>query len=212
MMSKRHNDYLIGVFDDDNVVWESAKDEALCTFAAGVSRHGREGKETVFYYVNGSFNRRSKLCTEAPSLFLIPNGCCFGFLSGLFQNPDFTHYPRSSCAPILFRNSARSTTSACPASISPMRRVISRSQASSVPLSRGASRLWIKSCANSARSASESARTWERRRCRGSAVMGAPKIEAGVILSLIAAPNNGFNRTLVSSGPAKPGELSGGAG
>jgi len=32
------------------------------------------------------------------------------------------------------------------------------------------------------------------------------------ILPSIAAPNNGFNRTPESSGPAKPGEFCGGAG
>jgi len=87
-MSKRHNDHLIAAFDDDNVVRESAKNEALRTFSAGISWHERKRKETVFYYINGSFNRCSKLSTEALSLFFIPDGRCFGFLNGLLQNSN----------------------------------------------------------------------------------------------------------------------------
>jgi len=42
--------------------------------------------------------------------------------------------------------------------------------------------------------------------------MGPPEIAIMEILSPLAAPNNGFNRTPESSAAAKPVELGGGAG
>lgn len=212
MMSKRYNDPFIATINDYNVVGESAKNEAFCSVATGASRHGRKGKKAIFYNINGSFNRLNELSAEAFPFLLIPGCRRFRFIGSLTENSNRRHYRRCSLARILFRNSVRSTSSACPASISRIRREISRSQASSTPLSSGVSRLWIRSWANCARSASESARISERRRCRGSAGMWPPDVATSVILSPIAAPNNGFNRTPESSGPAKPGERSGGAG
>jgi len=212
MMRKSHNDPFIATTNDDSVVWESAENEAFCPLFAGDSRHGGKGKKTVFYEIKRSFNCLNKLGAETSPFLLIPSGRRFRLFDSLTENSDLRHYWRSSFARILFRNSARSTNSACPASISPIRREISRSQASSTPWSRGASRLWMRSWANSARSASESARISERRRCRGSAVMVPPEFTTCIILSPAAAPNNGFNRTPESSVPAKPGEFGGGSG
>lgn len=218
MMSKRHNNPFIAALDDHYVTWKSLKNEAFFSSVSGGSRQGRKGEKAVFCNINGSLNRPYELGSKALLFSLIPSSSRLCFVGGMAENSDLRHYRRyrryrrSSFARIRFRNSDRSTNSACPASISPIRREISRSQASSTPDSRGESRLWSSSWANSARSASESARTSERRRCRGSAVIGLPVVARSVILPPIAAPNNGFNRTPVSSAPAKPGELSGGTG
>ena len=193
MMRKCHNNSFIATIDDNNVVWESAKNEAFCSVNSGASRHVRKGKKAVFYNINGSFNRHAELGAETLPFLLILSSRRFRFVGGLTENSNLWYYRRSSFARILFRNSVRSTNSTCPASISPIRRKISRSQASSTPLSRGASRLWIRSWANSARSDSESDRTSERRRCRGSAVMGSPEVTPLIMLSPIAVPNNGIS-------------------
>jgi hypothetical protein len=212
MMSKRNNEPFIAAIDDNDIVGKAAENEAFGSLVARASRHGREGKKTILYNIKTSLNRLKELGSKARSFLLVPSRRCFSLLSSLAKNSYSQVYRRSSFARIRSRNSVRSTSSACPASISPIRRETSRSQASSTPLSRGASRLWIRSWANSARSASESARISERRRCRGSAVMGSPEFATCIILSPAAAPNNGFNRTPVSSGPAKRREFSGGAG
>ena len=145
MISKGHNDPFIATINDNDILWEPARYEAFCPLVTGDPRHGREGKKAVLYNINGGFNRGSELAAEALSFLFIPSGRRFRFVSGMTENSNFRHYRRSSFAPILFRNSVRSTNSACPASISPIRREISRSQASSTPSSRGASRLWISS-------------------------------------------------------------------
>ncbi|MBU1189343.1 MAG: hypothetical protein KKC01_09965 [Gammaproteobacteria bacterium] len=64
-MSKRHNDPFIVTIYDNNIVWESAKNEAFCSAAIGAFRHGRKRKKTVFYHINSRLNRLSKLGAEA---------------------------------------------------------------------------------------------------------------------------------------------------
>jgi hypothetical protein len=87
MMRKGHNDQFIAMFDDNNVVWKSAKNEAFYALAARVPGHGRKGKEAVFYNINGRFNRLGELGAEALSLLFIPSSRRFGFLGGLPRIP-----------------------------------------------------------------------------------------------------------------------------
>jgi len=101
-MRKCHNDQCIATADDDNVVWEAAKNEALCSKSTGVSGHGRKGKKAVFYNINTGFNRRSELGAKALPFLLIPGGRRFRLFNGLTNNSNVRHYWRSSFARILF--------------------------------------------------------------------------------------------------------------
>jgi len=64
-MSKSHNNPLTATINDNDVVWESAQNEALCSVYTGASRHGRKWKKIVFYYVNSSINCFSRLGAKA---------------------------------------------------------------------------------------------------------------------------------------------------
>lgn len=48
MMSKRHDGPFIATIDDNDVVWESAENEAFCSESTGGSGHGRKGEMAVF--------------------------------------------------------------------------------------------------------------------------------------------------------------------
>jgi len=85
-MSKCYNDPFVATINDNNVVWESAQNEALCSVFTGTSRHGGKWKEIVFYYINSSFNCLSKLGAKALPFLLVPNGRRFSLFRSLTEN------------------------------------------------------------------------------------------------------------------------------
>jgi len=91
----------------------------------------------------------------------------------LFEDADSSHQRRFRRDRIRRRSSSRSISFAVPASIAASLREISRSHASSTPLSFGASRLRTRSRASSARSASERPSASNRSRSRF-ALIGTP--------------------------------------
>lgn len=188
-MGECKDNYFVITFYNNNVVWETPEDKPFSTLRPGLSGHGGEGEEAVFYKVNCGVDGIGKLNPEALSLTFVPSRRRFGFFCGMMENSYETHYRALSLACILLRNSPRSRNSAWPMSTSAIRRRISRSQASSTPVSRGASRLCIKSWASSARSDSESAKSSERSRSRGLLAIRPPGMSSFSILALAAAPN-----------------------
>jgi hypothetical protein len=83
MMSKRHDDQFCSTFDNNNVVGEAAKNEAFCSFGAGMPRHRGQGNETVFYNIEGSINRVGILGAQPISLSFVPTSRRFRFLGCL---------------------------------------------------------------------------------------------------------------------------------
>jgi hypothetical protein len=91
MMGKRNHNPFILTIDDNDIVWKPAKNKAFRSLISQKSRHGREGKKAVFYDINGSFNRFSKLGTEAMPFSFIPSGCRFSFIGGLAHDSYYRH-------------------------------------------------------------------------------------------------------------------------
>ncbi|NDY95221.1 hypothetical protein [Wenzhouxiangella limi] len=85
-MSKRYNEPFIAAVDDDDIVGKAAQNEALCSLVARDSRHRREGKETILYYIKANLNRFKKLGPKARSFLLIPSRRRFSLLSSLTKN------------------------------------------------------------------------------------------------------------------------------
>lgn len=65
-MSKCHNDQFIATAYDDNVVWETAKDESFCSKSAGVSGHRRKGQKAVFYNIKWQLRSPEQTRRQAP--------------------------------------------------------------------------------------------------------------------------------------------------
>lgn len=188
-MSECNDDYFIILFDYYDVVGKTPENKPSSSLRPGLAGHGREGEKSVFYKVNCGINGIGKFYPEALSFTFVPSRSRFGFFRGLMKNSYQAHYRALSLARILLRNSPRSRSFAWPVSTSAIRRKISRSQASSTPVSRGASRLCIRSWASSARSDSESAKSSERSCSRGLLAIRSPGISGSDILALVVSPN-----------------------
>jgi hypothetical protein len=188
-MSECNNNYFVIPFYYNDVVWETPENKPFGSLCPGLSGHRREGEESTFYKVNCSVNGIGKFNPEALSFTFVPSRSRFSFFCSLMENFYKAHYRASSLARILLRNSSRSRNFAWPVSTSAIRREISLSQASSTPVSRGASRLCIRSWASSARSDSESAKSSERSRSRGLLAIRPPETSSIDILAPAVAPN-----------------------
>ena len=92
MVRKRHDDQFVTSFDNNDVVWETAENEAFRAFTARASGHRGKRKEAVFYNIKGRFNRVDKFIAETLPLLFIPISRRLGFLGGLPENSCVGHY------------------------------------------------------------------------------------------------------------------------
>lgn len=93
MLHKRHNHPFIAAIDDNDIVWELAKNETFFSLATGPTRHGRERTGTIFYHINGSLDHLHVLGYEA----LPPCSCQAAaarvrLFDALAENSNLRHY------------------------------------------------------------------------------------------------------------------------
>nr|BAJ07053.1 hypothetical protein [uncultured bacterium] len=202
MMGNSDNYNFRAALNDNYVIREPFEYQSLYAFGTGLTRHWREWEYIFFYQVYSYFYSIGKFCSKPFTLLVIPVRRCYRFFSSFLEYPYFSHYRSLYRARIFCLNSSRSSSFACPESISEILCNISRSHASSTPPSLGSSKLAIRSCANSARSSSVRAITSVRIRFNASVAIKPPKFSNIAIVALDRAPNNSIK--YAPTGPDAP--------
>src|SRR5262249_22956329 len=161
-MCERNHDNLAFSFAHYDVVRKALQDKPFGAMLPRDTLDGRKRNDVIFEEIERRLHCTLELGTESWPLRLIPRSSLGGFFRCRCKDAQHARHFSLMRARMRRRNSSRSISVAVPDSTSATLRRISVSHASAASASTGASRLFISSCASSARSRSGSCNASDR--------------------------------------------------